>query len=90
MTTQFQQTAEMQPQHVSQSQQTQTISLVAPRKKEKILLPCMHCKDSFRTECQLQVRISFLPLITCFAFLEFNQFFLNKIVVEELLSLNVV
>ncbi|EEB12777.1 zinc finger protein, putative [Pediculus humanus corporis] len=57
MATQFQQGTEIQPQHVNQSQQTQTISLVTPRKKEKILLPCMHCKDSFRTECQLQAHI---------------------------------
>lgn len=59
MTTQFQQTTDMQPHHVDQSQQTQTITLIGTgKKKEKVLLPCSHCKDSFRTECQLQVRIS--------------------------------
>lgn len=56
MTTQYQQTNDMQPHVVDQSQQTQTIQLIgAGKKKEKILLPCSHCKDSFRTECQLQV-----------------------------------
>lgn len=86
MTTQYQQTAEMQPQHVNQSQQTQTITLVTPRKKERVLLPCMHCKDSFRTECQLQVgfdfQLSFLHTVIVMPYsymlinLEFKFFYL--------------
>lgn len=48
--------------HVEQSQGSAVVTFQT-KKKEKVLLPCMHCKDSFRTECQLQVSASTKSLL---------------------------